>query len=282
MRDDEGKLIIKEFLSEIDFEEYLRENLSDGMDIRARGDVEYSSNGENVYRRLNLKSVYAVEEYTDKDDVFHPIVPEATLRQTYLIHEDSLERGWEKKLASEGQTVVSALVPQYLSTKKVGDGYVPFKKTVGLPQAIVIKADKEDERDIEIKTKMTNMFFKVKRNKVREIVLFNKIVDGYETVTGEVEVTKELQELIDFGILSMEQVQKQATIRGTRKSEIVFSLPVMKKTQDGKMTVSMDDDKYSPQALIAPIIDGEDEEKTPEAEEETVVTEDELAKLFGM
>ena len=283
-RDADGKLIIKEFINEIDFEAYLREHLADGMEIRARGEAEYSPGKDGAtYRRFNLKSVYAVEEYTDKDGVFQPVVYEATLRQTYLADENSLSRRWEKELEKDGETLISLFVPQYLSQKKVGEKYVPYKRTDPLPQDVKLVANLDDERDLKIKKAVAKMLFEVGRNTVREVVVNVKIVDGYETVTGAVEVTKDLQELIDLGVLTLEQVQKQATIRGTRVSELVYSVPAMRKLEDGTMSINMTDDKYSPQVLMVPEIDGEVEvKKVDDSNADVNVTEEEFAKMFEM
>lgn len=280
-RGEDGRLIVKEFLSEIDFEEYLREHLADGMPVRVNGDVEYSEYNDDINRRYNIRSVFLAEPYKNKDGETISPEPLSQIRQTYLLDEHSLERGWEKELSKEGKTIVGAFVPQYLSQLQKGKKYIEFKKTVPLAQAIVIKMkDATDEKELESKKKIINMFFKVKRDTVREIVLINNINEGYDEATG-VEINDEMRELIEMGVFTEEDIKKQVTIRGNRISELVFSQPAVTKDKDsGDVKLQLNDNKYSPEALIVPIIDGEEDE--PEDVEGSVtVSDDDFAELFG-
>lgn len=280
--DENGKLIVKKFVSEIDFEEYLREHLADGMQVRVSGEVEYSEYNDDIQKRYNIKNVFLARPYKNKEGETVEPVPSATLTQTYILDDSALSKGWERQLEKEGNIIINAVVPQYLSTRKVGDEYVQFKKTIGLPQGIVFKMkDKENEKEFELKKKIINKFFKVKRDKVREIVLINNINEGFEEATG-VEINDEMQELIDLGVLTEEDIKKQVTIRGNKVSEIVFSQPAVNKDKDtGDIQMLMDDNKYSPEALIAPFIDGDDDEDDLDDEEDITVSDDEFDKMFS-
>lgn len=284
-RGEDGRLIIKEFLSEIDFEEYLREHLADGMSVRVRGEVEYSEYNDDINRRYNVKSVYLAEPYKNKDGETVTPEPLAQVRQTYLLDDGALDRRWEKELDKNGRIVLSAFVPQYLSQRKVGEKYVPFKKTVPLHQGVVIKMkDATDEKELENKKKIVNMFFKVKRDTVREIVLINNINEGYDESTG-VEVNDEMKELIELGVFTEEDIKKQVTIRGNRISELVFSQPAVTKNREtGEVSLQLNDEKYAPEALVVPFIDGEDEDEFGNSDGEdsaVTVSDDEFAALFG-
>lgn len=280
-KDEDGRLITKEFLSEIDFEEYLIEHLADGMPVRVRGDVEYNEYNDDIYRRYNVKSVFLAETYTNKEGEVVTPKPLAQVRQTYLLDEDALDKRWEKELQEDGRTTLSLFVPQYLSTRKVGDKYVPFKKTVPLHQGVVVKmSSAPDEKEIMTKKKIMDKFFKVKRDTVREIVLVNNINEGYEEATG-VEINDELQELIDLGIMTEDDIKNQVTIRGNKVSELVFAQPAVLRNRDtGEVRLQLDDSKYAPEALIVPFIDGEDDFGSEE-EEGTTISDDEFASLFG-
>lgn len=281
-RGEDGKLIIKEFISEIDFEDYLREHLADGMSVRVRGEVEYSEYNDDINRRYNIKSVFLAEPYKGKDGETVTPVPLAQIRQTYLLDSDALDRKWESELEKDGKTIVRAVVPQYLSNRKVGDKYVDFKKTVPLGQGIVIKLkDATDEKELATKKVIINKFFKVKRDVVREIVLVNNINEGYDEATG-VEINDEMRELIELGVFTEEDIKKQVTIRGNRISELVFLQPAVTKKDTGEIKLQLDDAKYAPEALVVPFIDGEDDTDSAEEEESfTEVSDDEFASLFG-
>lgn len=59
-----------------------------------------------------------------------------------------------------------------------------------------------------------------------------------------------MQELINLGLISEEEVKKSATVRGSRTSELIFLTPATNVTDDGEITISMDDEKYAPEVLL--------------------------------
>lgn len=284
-RDENGKIITKKFISGIDFEEYLSEHLSDGAKVRVRGDVEYSPYEDKVSKRYSIKAVYLAEDY-EKDGETISQKEEATIRQTYILTEDSLARGWEKELDKDGRTIVSAKVPQYLSQIKSGDKYVPYKKTTPLTQAIIIEAGAEGKE--ASRKKIIEKFFKVKKEKVREIVLDVSINEGYSQSTG-VEINAEMRELIELGVFSEEDIEKQVTIRGSKVSELIYMNPALKMEEGAQPTVMVDDAKYSMDALIIPkipTVDGVDDTKVDNYFEDDKGTEktlddDAFAAMFG-
>ena len=252
------------------------------MAVRVRGDVEYNEYKDEIYRRYNIKSVYLAEPYKNKEGETVTPEPMAQVRQTYILDEDALDKKWQKDLQEEGRTTLSLFVPQYLSQRKVGDKYLPFKKTIPMHQGVVVKMkDMADEKELKVKKTIMEKFFKVKRDTVREIVLINNINEGYEEATG-VEINDELQELIDLGIMTEEDIKNQVTIRGNKVSEIVFAQPAVLRNRDtGDVALQMTDEKYSTEALIVPFIDGEDDFEEDSVEEGTAISDDEFASLFG-
>lgn len=268
VKDENNRPVVEKFLSEIDFEEYLSEHLADGQDIKVTGEVEYSVSGDNVYRNFNIKSVYLNEAYMKDGEEVPAAEPAAFIRQTYIMDSDGLPRKWKTTLAKEGDITISAYVPQYLSSKKVGEEYVPWKKVEPIHQAIVVRVnDLENEKELKMKTAMIEKLFEVKKNKVREISIFAKINEGYEAKSGDVVIDKEMQELVDLGIISLEDVQSQVTIRGNRVSELVYLKPVFTKDQEtNEASLAMNDDKYSAEALIVASMDDDDDDDDDEVE----------------
>ena len=276
------KIITKEFLHEIDFEEYLREHLADGMEVRVSGEAEYGEYNDDTTLRYNIKSVYLAEPYKNKEGELVTPVKEAKLKQTYLLDSDSLDKNWEKQLEKDGEVFVRAFVPQYVGKKKVGDKYVPLKKTVPFMKPFKVKLkNKDSETELAAKKKIIKKFFVGKKNTVRELVAMIDIVDGFSTSTGDIEISPEIQELIDLEIMTLEDVKKQVTVRGSRVSELVFSMPVMKQEKDStNILILMDDEKYAQEALIAPTVDGEDDEDDDFADATVTVSDDEFNDMF--
>lgn len=260
---EDGKPVLERFIDAIDFEAYLAEHLTDGLDIKVMGTVEYSP-GENVYRNYEVSSVFLNEEYQKGEETIPKKDPIAFIRQTYLLDDSALEKGWEKEYKETGETNVSVYVPQYLSKRRKADGtYAEWKKTSPIPQNIVFKNTAFGENiSLESQLKLANLLFSVKRGKVRELNLFVSINEGYSTQTGDIEISAEMQELIDMGLVSEDEIKTQVTVRGSRISELLYSKPVFVKDDDSdKPRLALTDEKYSEQALVFPDMDDEDEEE---------------------
>lgn len=282
-RDEDGKIITKEFLHQIDMEAYLRAHLADGARVRVRGEIEYGEYNDDVTMRYNIKSVYSADSYTNKEGELVEFKDEATIKQAYLLDVDSLDRNWEKQLTKDGEVIVRAFVPQYMSNRKVNDKYVKLKKTVPLMKPFKLKMkDKESEQELLAKKKIVEKFLAVKKGKIRELTAIINVVDGYDTVTGGVEVSADIQELIDLGIMTLDDVQKQVTVRGNKVSELTFLMPAMKRDKEkGGVAILMNDDKYAPEVLIMPTVDGEDDDDAFDDADTTVVSDDEFDAMFN-
>ena len=101
--------------------------------------------------------------------------------------------------------------------------------------------------------------FTLKEGVVRELTINSVINEGYTTQTGDFEISKDMQELINLGLISEEEVKKSATVHGSRTSELIFLTPATNVTDDGEITISMDDEKYAPDVLFTPDVDSDEE-----------------------
>lgn len=282
--DGDGKLIVKEFAHAIDFEEYLAENLKDDTDIRVRGDVNYNEYNGNINRQYNVKTVYLNTPY-EKDGEVKKTPATSQMRQTLLINDGSLSRKWERELEKDGETFVTVFVPQYVGSTKVDGKKVKIGRQVAFPQVIKVKVNKDDEKAVESRKSVIKRYFAVKRGTIREVQSYLEINEGYQEAQG-VELNDEMRELIEMGMLTEEDVKKQMTIRGNRVSELVFSKPVIKPDDSGKPTLVLEDEKYAPEALLPPILDGEDDADnlySEDDEDESVgeISDDAFAELFN-
>lgn len=265
-KDEEGKLITKRFLSAIDFAEYLSEHLTNGASIMATGDIEYGVYGadnEKLSKKYNLKAVYLNESYKRNEETVEKRPATAIARQTFLLDEYAVDKENVRELKKEGKTAIQAFVPQYISSKKVGDSFVEYKQVDPIPVPLVFTAKGEkgtDEFDKSIKIIETiwEKFFKVKKDKIREIGLYAEIAEGSDGERGKVVIDDKMRMLIDIGVLSEEDVLSQMTHNGVRRSEFVYVKPIIRAGEDGNMDIQINDDKYSPEAMVISSIDGED------------------------
>lgn len=249
--DDSGKLLAKKFVSEVDAIDYLADHLSDGTKVHVGGNVEYQRYNGEISRSFNVNRITLAKEETK---------PYALMQQTYLVDAHALPRKWEKTLEEDRQIKLNVFVPQYVG-KENGK---TIKRTLALPQQITFKAENVDKG-----IKAVEKLFKVDKKVVRELPLQAKVIYGYEQSTGNIEMTPELQELVDLGIMTEEQIKSEATVTGKKVDETIFDHPVIRK--DGDTTKLYGLDRYAPEALIIP---DDDEDEVVESEEEKVFEED--------
>lgn len=252
-QDGSDKATLKKFLSPVDAIEYLAEHLEDGTPVEIRGDVEYQQYNGRTQQRLNVTQIYLKDP--KNDDL-------ATMSQMYLVDSNALPRQWKKTMEEDGEIKVNLFVPQYVGKyngKKI-------KKTVAMPQQIVIKNKDNNEKLMNYIEKL----FTVKKGVVRKIDIVTKLFFGYESETGNVEITPEIQDLIDAGIMTLEQVQSEATITENRVEENVFDHPMIR-SENGKI-LPLFSDIYSPEALV--MLEDEEELDTEENESEDTSVDD--------
>ena len=249
----------QEFITSVDFLKYLQENLTDGEEIIVSGNVEYStsdpSNPEKpTYRNFIATRVYKNNEKTVKDsdgnETKQITPPSAKMTQETFFTSDSLDSDWKGEIEREGETIVSVFVPEYIGTVQDPNNnknYLDYKKTVPIGQSLVVKSDAN--------MKLVEFLMDVKDDEVvRTVQVVSKVIDGYDVSSGtNADYSPELQEMIDLGIMTEEEVQASLTVRGPRKSEVVFDGISIYSSADGGAKPFYDD-KYGYEALVVPPI----------------------------
>ena len=279
-KDENGKLIIKEFMHEIDFSDYLKENLADGQEIRVTAVPTYQEYKGETQRQYSIRSVYLNEPY-EKDGETKQTPKQAKLRQVYLVEKDSLTKNWERELEKDGKTIVTLYAPHYVGKMTVNNKSVDVKRNVAFVQAVTIRANSEDTEALEKTKKIVKKLFVVKRDVVREVGLIVDINDGYEE-TDKVELNDEMRELIEMGMLTEEDIKNQTTIRGNRISELVYDQPIVRTTDSG-IALQLED-KYSVDVLLPPVTEEDDSTDDlfgDDVDLSSGITDDECGDLFG-
>lgn len=265
----------KQFIDPIDFQEYLSDNIADGDLIKVIADMNYSKGKpwdfeSRTYRNINVRQVFKMEPQKVKDDEGNetevPVEEYANLKQTVFLTSDSLDSDWKDKLEDNGEIEVFAKVPVYIGNAQDEDGKytIEYKKTVALPVQLVYRGKERSAERVLV----------VEEGKVREALLNLAIQEGSETVTGDIEITPEIQELIDDGVMTIEDVQKDVTVRGARKSELVVLRPEIKRLDDGTVAMDIDDEKYEMSALNIPSPEPLADKFNPDEEESVFQVDD--------
>lgn len=219
---EDGKLIDKEFIHGADLSNYLKAHLKQGTEVTVIGNVHYNYYNESVRREYHITGVYLNEPYMRNGEEVQGTPHTAQLTQTYLVNADSFPRNFEEEL-KDGRTTLDVFVPEYVGKLHVGESrYVDVKKVLALPEKLVIKAENDEQY------KKCLGFLKLLKKKVGKkalrIGLINDVYDGAQTETQDVKVSQEIQDLIDLGIISEDEVKSQNRVkRGASISDVIYN-----------------------------------------------------------
>ncbi|PGA05553.1 hypothetical protein [Bacillus mycoides] len=262
---EDGRTIIKKFLSPIDVEAYIKEHLKDGMEVTVKGSFGFSEYKEDTQRKFQIQNIFLA--YQKRDEETKELLPvdyRADFVQTVLIDEDSFKR-ITKDDAKEGEVVVQAKVIDYVSKRD----NVVIKKNMPFSIPIVVKINKENP---EMTEKILNLLFKVKKGQVRELGIEGHIIEGYEKQdvgNADIKLSAEIQELIAMGLYSEEEAKKKMTVRGNKVSKLVFDRPLLVKDEKNPNgTLDMNDDKYKPEDLIVALPEKEETDPLADVHDE--------------
>jgi hypothetical protein len=239
--EDKRRLVVKKFLSSYDAHDYIKEHLKDGMMIMVKGSYSFSTYKDESQRKFQISDIYL----SRSEEGF------ANFVQTVVLDQDSISKDSVKSAKETGEIVINARAVDYvgkINGKKVG-------KNMLFDLPITVKVNQEDP---SITEKILASLFKVKKGKVREITLEGQIFEGYEQQQvneKDIQISKDVQELIAMGLYSKEEAMEKMTVRGNKVSKLVFTRPFILKDKDDATKIRMDfsDDKYTPEDLIVEI-----------------------------
>lgn len=249
-KDTSDKLFYKKFLSMYDAVDYIRENLKEGMIVKVRGDISFSEYNENTQMRKNFNAIYltaaAPEDY------------KATFTQTMLIDDKALD----KSHAKDDKTIgVNAMVVDY-------DKSIRKQRPYNFTYYVVLEEGKE-----KAALAVVNKFLTVDKNKIREIIMEGNLFEGADI--GEIQATEipqDLQDLIDCGIYTKEEIIGKMAVRGNKVTKMFITKPYVHKNKEGVVQTFVDDNKYTPDDLFV----------TADEPEEVVLTDAEESVPFTL
>lgn len=246
--DKDGKLIDREFIHGADLSNYLKTHLKQGTEITVTGNVHYNYYNESVRREYHITGVYLNEPRMVNGEEIKGVPHTTQLTQTYLINADSFPRNFEKELKENGKTTLDVFVPEYVGKLHVGESrYVDVKKVLALPEKLVFKGDTEET--LKKSLGFLNHIKKKLGKKAFRIGLINEVYDGAQTETEDVKVSQEIQDLIDLGIISEDEVKSQNRVkRGSSISDVIYNQIRFVKNDEG-VTV-MDVEEVDPELLV--------------------------------
>ncbi len=270
--DADGKLVTEKFLSAYDAIAYLSSNLQDNTVVSIRGDLEYSVYNKEIQMRKKITHIYASKK---EENEF-----EAKFTQVVLINQDSLS----KKMNDNKCLEIFALVPEYIN-KLEG---VDVKQNVLLERMFEFDPMtlKEESRQGFLKK-----FFTAKKGWYSEIVMEGMIQEGATVVATSIDdLDTQLQEMISYGLMSVEEAINKSAVTGTRSKRMIFTRPfVTTKLKDdvSVSTIHHNPERYKEdEVVLLSHVSSKDEEVEDEAPFEvatdTVVESSDVIDLDAM
>lgn len=298
---DDGKLVEYRFLDDIDYVNYLQENLKHDMEVIVTGRATYSLGKQDehgdmrIYKRYEISRVRLNEthETEDGEQVLNR-EHQASQNSTYLIDESALDKNWKKELENDGKVRVNGLINHYFSQLPVGGNYEEFKKIASVRQPFYIIAKTDEEKDKM--GKFIKAFLKVSGDSVNVMDVQLRINEGFETGNvGDIELSDDAKELIAIGMATEEELRSQLVVRGARTSELIFTRVNLQTVGEGDnaQSVAVQKDLYTFDDLVFPEVeagklsstveDDDDFNDEPETTASTKATDlsDDDNEIFG-
>jgi hypothetical protein len=235
------KMIKKRFLSWYDAIAYTKTHLKDNMLIHVGGQLKYGFYKGNTQIKKDITSIY-LARFNDKGEL---PAKKATFTQTLLLDRDSV-----KELDKESrQYIIDARVIDYC--KELNE--VEIKKMIPYNVNFYINESTEKMSNELIKKFLTK-FFKVRKD-VNELTVEGDIIEGAPVgKIDEKDIPDDMQELIDLGLYSKEEIMKKLVVKGDRVLKLVITKPYIevKNNDDGTSTSKplFFEGKYSEDALV--------------------------------
>lgn len=264
-KDEDGKLIERRFLDDIDFVEYLQDNLKHDMEVVVNGRSTYSlgkadEHGDmRIYKRYEISRVRLNETHENEDgEQVLNREHQASQQSTYLIDESALDKNWKKDLDNDGKVRVNGLINYYFSQLPTSDGYEQFKKVASIRQPFYIIANTDEEKDKM--GKFIKAFLKVSGESINVLDVQLRINEGFETGNvGEIELSDDAKELIAIGMATEEELRSQLVVRGARTSELIFIKVNLQTVGEGENAEhkAVQKDLYTFEDLVFPEVEAE-------------------------
>lgn len=271
-KDVKDKTVVKKFLAPYDAIAYLQEHLEDGTVVNVKGNLKYREWDGSIQIDKEITSIFLSK--AEPEDY------RATFTQTILCDYDFLG-----KLDKEKNTYdINAYVVDYLGKhngKKIGKSF-----SYNMPYEF--KLIKDD--DVLTKRFLNKHFKPRKKNEICEITVQGKITKNGGSIDIVMDdIPEDIQELIELGVYSEEEILTKTTAGGGKKETHIIEKPfirVIKENDGTKRTAIMANNAAwtIDSLLFVSSLDMDDdveEENTAEETVEDIVDDLDLDDLFG-
>lgn len=213
-KDVKDKTVEKLFLTAYDAVIYIKEHLEDGMIVNVKGNLKWKEYEGKTQLTKEITSIFLSGATPEKY--------RATFRQTILCGYDCIG-----KLNNETESyALDAYVVDYVG--KLGKKQIKKSFAYDKQFEFATRGDEEKAKKILVK------YFKPKKkNEVAEVNVEGRITKNGTSVDITMEdIPDEIQELIDLGLYTKEEILAKGTNGGNKKETFVIEKPVVVVTKD--------------------------------------------------
>lgn len=275
--DTKNKLVRKRYLSDYDMINYLSETLENDMVVHIRGNLNYRIYNGSVTVEKEVKSITLS---TVEPDKFR-----AEFKQSILIDRDSIGSiDKDRNTLTLNAYVVEKF--KEFNGHDLTDDENPTGKYVPMAKEFEFDISQFNGNVNQMK-KAVSRLFKPKKG-VTQITCCGYFIEGGATVSiTEEDIPDDIKELIDLGLMTMDEVEAKCAGSGSREYRMIIKKPEMRVVngKDGshEMQLLIFDEKYQDEDLqmdcLVPITEKEDDDSMLLDDSDDELDEDWLSKL---
>lgn len=236
--DENKKRIVKKFLTQYDMIEYLKEHLTNGMNVEVVGKLTYQYYNEKWYTKKEIEAVYIGTEDTEKH--------EAKFRQSVLVSKDCKpERDKETD-----EIMMPLYIVEYM--REYNGTSLEHKKGEDTVKGLNMPITRYFSLDPTRAEGLKSYLKPKKSNSVTEVLMGGIFLKGDNVETKKVSINDlpdDIKELVDHGLMTEEEALKDfETFTGAnnRKPEkMVLVCPVMLRDDETGAKISKEEEKYN-------------------------------------
>ena len=269
VKDTEGNIIKKKFLSAYDVVAYLKENLKEGMVVSVRGNLKFTVYQGKTQMKREMTSIWISN--AEKKDF------KAAFEQQIWFTQD----GFNEKVDEDGYMPIYGYVVDYYD-KDVKNVCYPFSlniNTVAMPK---------------YETIIKNYLRPDKKENVNKVSVEGRWVKTDNTVEVTYEdLSQDLKDQVDLGMLTEEEALGRVVGNQRGEFKTLFkSICTRKDSKTGVITLLVDKDNSKVEDIVLPpekteaekVLDsvGSEVKKKTTSDDDGAVSQDVLNDLFGL
>lgn len=273
-KDTKNNIVTNKFLTPYDAIAYVADNLQDGDEIKVMGQLKYTVYNDNVQVRKEVNRIYLKGEKEEYKSEF---------TQSMLLNKYSINKADKEKHVIPITGYILEKFKEYNGNDLTEGGTVRGGKFVPLTKTFDFEYTEEN---LEVRKKILDKFFKVKKN-VTQITCDGFFIEGGAVVEPtDIDISPDIQEMIDAGMYTKEEAVALCAGNRGREIRMCITRPTIRAVgeEDQKtLQVQKFDDRFDEESLTPDYLirkeDPDEDEASAEDEELNLDEVDDAAWL---